>query len=649
MTGMKLLTAPVSSTEPSLCDSSDDSTDDNDSHISDTVLKITFGDVKQLRRENKTKGGTDITRMILEREGYKEEEMTRADFVLAVTQISTAIKLSRTKWRLKPDTDVVHKIRFTKETPEETPVWYSPESSRRMDQFYQTTINRLCFFTSISTKKKSKQQPPLIPHLLGKFRATATTNSTPFRQIQSNMEEFNVDIPVERVMGKLTQLMLPKRTSRIIQLQKKARNREMVEFTEDEAALYDRQIRLWGVDAQRALRSANVLVKRCGPLGAEICKNIVLSGVNSLTLYDPRIVQEEHSATNFLLRTQTGDSFAVHSTSFLQIKLSRTKWRLKPDTDVVHKIRFTKETPEETPVWYSPESSRRMDQFYQTTINRLCFFTSISTKKKSKQQPPLIPHLLGKFRATATTNSTPFRQIQSNMEEFNVDIPVERVMGKLTQLMLPKRTSRIIQLQKKARNRSVFCVCGILYSLPQLLEMVEFTEDEAALYDRQIRLWGVDAQRALRSANVLVKRCGPLGAEICKNIVLSGVNSLTLYDPRIVQEEHSATNFLLRTQTGDSFAGAKFKFIAEKSKVHKEEKAADQGATKRRKVDSGEKKDNKEEDDEENGYEQREASFVTYRDAGEATKLKFSSPSVLIAQVPSTGTDQIRKHWSLIG
>ena len=30
------------------------------------------------------------------------------------------------------------------------------------------------------------------------------------------------------------------------------------------------------------------------------------------------------------------------------------------------------------------------------------------------------------------------------------------------------------------------------------------TEDEAQLYDRQIRLWGLDAQKRLRAARVLV-------------------------------------------------------------------------------------------------------------------------------------------------
>lgn len=93
----------------------------------------------------------------------------------------------------------------------------------------------------------------------------------------------------------------------------------MVEITDDEAALYDRQIRLWGVDAQRSLRAANVFVKRCGPLGAEVCKNIVLSGVNSLTILDTRIVEEKHSATNFLIRTNTGKSFAETCVPNLQI------------------------------------------------------------------------------------------------------------------------------------------------------------------------------------------------------------------------------------------------------------------------------------------------------------------------------------------
>lgn len=58
----------------------------------------------------------------------------------------------------------------------------------------------------------------------------------------------------------------------------------------------------------------------------------------------------------------------------------------------------------------------------------------------------------------------------------------------------------------------------------------ELTGEEAALYDRQIRLWGLEAQRKLASAHVLLAgtSCSLLGHELAKNIVLSGVARLGL-------------------------------------------------------------------------------------------------------------------------
>ncbi|XP_077226712.1 SUMO-activating enzyme subunit 1B-1-like [Tasmannia lanceolata] len=73
----------------------------------------------------------------------------------------------------------------------------------------------------------------------------------------------------------------------------------------------------------------------------------------------------------------------------------------------------------------------------------------------------------------------------------------------------------------------------------------ELTAQETALYDRQIRVWGVDAQRRLSKSHILV--CGMKGtiAEFCKNIVLAGVGSLTLMDDRLVTDEAFSTNFLI--------------------------------------------------------------------------------------------------------
>ncbi|GAA5968714.1 hypothetical protein JCM3765_003421 [Sporobolomyces pararoseus] len=57
------------------------------------------------------------------------------------------------------------------------------------------------------------------------------------------------------------------------------------------------------------------------------------------------------------------------------------------------------------------------------------------------------------------------------------------------------------------------------------------TEDEAALYDRQLRLWGVEAQNRMRESNVLL--CGSfkgISTEVSKNIVLAGVGRVGLCD-----------------------------------------------------------------------------------------------------------------------
>nr|XP_023026659.1 SUMO-activating enzyme subunit 1-like [Leptinotarsa decemlineata] len=68
---------------------------------------------------------------------------------------------------------------------------------------------------------------------------------------------------------------------------------------------------------------------------------------------------------------------------------------------------------------------------------------------------------------------------------------------------------------------------------------------EAELYDRQIRLWGIESQEKLRASNVLLIGIRALGSEIAKNILLSGINSLTILDDGVVTKEEQVKNFLL--------------------------------------------------------------------------------------------------------
>jgi len=99
----------------------------------------------------------------------------------------------------------------------------------------------------------------------------------------------------------------------------KVQNNDAPSITEDEAQLYDRQIRLWGLDAQRRLRGARVLLIGVGGLGAEVAKNIVLAGIKSITLLDHvKVSQEDFCCQFFVRRDDLGQNRAESSLSNIQ-------------------------------------------------------------------------------------------------------------------------------------------------------------------------------------------------------------------------------------------------------------------------------------------------------------------------------------------
>ncbi|PLW10827.1 hypothetical protein PCANC_09062 [Puccinia coronata f. sp. avenae] len=73
-------------------------------------------------------------------------------------------------------------------------------------------------------------------------------------------------------------------------------------------------------------------------------------------------------------------------------------------------------------------------------------------------------------------------------------------------------------------------------------------EEEAALYDRQIRLWGVEAQNRMRRSSVLIINLRGIATEACKNIVLAGVGSITILDPDKVLPEDLGAGFFFREE-----------------------------------------------------------------------------------------------------
>ncbi|CAI4211500.1 unnamed protein product [Parascedosporium putredinis] len=80
------------------------------------------------------------------------------------------------------------------------------------------------------------------------------------------------------------------------------------------------------------------------------------------------------------------------------------------------------------------------------------------------------------------------------------------------------------------------------------------SEDEIALYDRQIRLWGLQAQEKIRKASVLLITLRALGNEIAKNLVLAGISSLTILDPAPATPTDLGAQFFLNASRSEAAA-----------------------------------------------------------------------------------------------
>lgn len=107
-----------------------------------------------------------------------------------------------------------------------------------------------------------------------------------------------------------------------------ANGRVPVSITEDEAALYDRQIRLWGLDAQQKMRNATVLVIRLQGVATEAIKNIVLAGIGKLIIVDDAVVTEEDLGCGFF--------FSENSVGQQRVEAAKPRIQsLNPLVDVV--------------------------------------------------------------------------------------------------------------------------------------------------------------------------------------------------------------------------------------------------------------------------------------------------------------------------
>ncbi|KAJ2609635.1 SUMO-activating enzyme subunit 1 [Coemansia sp. RSA 1365] len=94
--------------------------------------------------------------------------------------------------------------------------------------------------------------------------------------------------------------------------------------------------------------------------------------------------------------------------------------------------------------------------------------------------------------------------------------------------------------------------------------MGEISREEVALYDRQIRLWGMEAQSRLRSSSLCFIGVKALTLEACKNLVLAGVGHITLCDGGIVTEDDLEVQYYFQPE---DLGKPKDQILAERLKI----------------------------------------------------------------------------------
>ena len=82
------------------------------------------------------------------------------------------------------------------------------------------------------------------------------------------------------------------------------------------------------------------------------------------------------------------------------------------------------------------------------------------------------------------------------------------------------------------------------YSVTDIVNMA--TNDK---YDRQLRLWGANGQKALMDAHILLVQADSVGTETLKNLVLPGVGAFTILDDFIVDENDCGCNFFVEEKS----------------------------------------------------------------------------------------------------
>ncbi|XP_073968696.1 SUMO1 activating enzyme subunit 1 [Rhodnius prolixus] len=204
------------------------------------------------------------------------------------------------------------------------------------------------------------------------------------------------------------------------------------QLTEDEAKLYDRQIRLWGVDSQKSIRNAKILIISMNGVGAEVAKNIILSGVKAVTFMDDAVASEEDSFSQFLIPCdKIGSNRAVASVErskalnpLVTVRaISNSATSINEDDLQIYDVVIAVEQDTETITRLDTICRKNNIKFFSTDVFGMFgyYFSDLQHHEYIMEVPKL-----GKNRVNETTEKlTRVENFPSFKEAFDVDFTTE--------------------------------------------------------------------------------------------------------------------------------------------------------------------------------------------------------------------------------
>lgn len=99
-------------------------------------------------------------------------------------------------------------------------------------------------------------------------------------------------------------------------------------------------------------------------------------------------------------------------------------------------------------------------------------------------------------------------------------------------------------MRQEVDRFAIVAVQAIIRS-PSNSSFISFNMATDDKYDRQLRLWGSNGQRALMNAHILLINADAVGTETLKNLVLPGIGRFTVMDDKCVRETDLENNFFV--------------------------------------------------------------------------------------------------------